>query len=177
VWTAISLQFTPSANCNNLIVFIWTQDVPGNAADYFQVSECGLFDGSVAQPWVPPLPADEFDRCQRYCQSIQSTAASLYAPVGIGIAYNTTVAYILRVLPVTMRVTPSLTAIAAEWALHQNLTVIVLASGGLAITGNESTPDSVTFTCTVAAGLTALYPYFLASNNAAGRLLLLTAEL
>lgn len=65
-WVTLSASGVVGSTANNLIVMIWTQDVPGNAADYIDVSEAGLYDGTSLRDWLPRPIAQELVLCQRY---------------------------------------------------------------------------------------------------------------
>lgn len=67
--TALTVSGTVSASCNNLIVFIWTEDVPAHASDYVLLGEAGLYDGSTAQAWQPRPIAQELNLCLRYYET------------------------------------------------------------------------------------------------------------
>jgi hypothetical protein len=66
-WTQVSVSGAISTSCNNLIVFVWTEDAPAHAADYLLLSEAGLYDAAAVQDWNPIPYAQERILCQRYC--------------------------------------------------------------------------------------------------------------
>jgi hypothetical protein len=65
-WTQLSVSGAVSAACNNLIIFIWTEDVPDHAADYVLLCEAGLYSGSTVQAWEPRAIQQELNLCLRY---------------------------------------------------------------------------------------------------------------
>jgi hypothetical protein len=79
--TPLSVSGTVSASCNNLIVFIWTEDVPTHASDYVLIGEVGLYTGSTAQEWSPRLIAHELNLCKRYFE-MQTALTGMRFSVG-----------------------------------------------------------------------------------------------
>jgi hypothetical protein len=65
--TQLSVTGTVSQSCNNLIILIWTEDVPAHASDYVLISEAGLYIASTVQAWLPKPTGQELELCQRYC--------------------------------------------------------------------------------------------------------------
>ena len=51
--TALTVTGTVSSSCNNIIVFVWVEDVPAHASDYVLISKPGLYEASAAQTWKP----------------------------------------------------------------------------------------------------------------------------
>lgn len=73
-WTTISVSGTVSSSCNNLIAFIWTEDTPDHAADFLEVTECGLYAGRYTEvQWSPRH--DERALCERFCYRIEPSAS------------------------------------------------------------------------------------------------------
>lgn len=66
-WTALSITGTVSANCNNLIVFVWTE---GTAAQNVTLETCQamLVDGVDARDWLPRSVDEETTLCSRFYQ-------------------------------------------------------------------------------------------------------------
>jgi hypothetical protein len=66
-YTSFSIEGVVPAGTTNLIVFIWTE---GTAAQNFtlDLTEMGLYEGSGARTWIPPMIQDDFADCQRYFQ-------------------------------------------------------------------------------------------------------------
>ena len=77
--TVVSVSGAVSANCNNLIVFMWVEDVPTHASDYALVGEFGLYPGNVAQDWHPDLISEVLLNCQRFGEVSGSVIS--YIPV------------------------------------------------------------------------------------------------
>lgn len=50
-WQVGSLTASVSSSANNLIVMVWTEDVPANAADFLEVTEAGLYRGWSQEEW------------------------------------------------------------------------------------------------------------------------------
>lgn len=76
---------TPSASCNNLIVFVWTEATAAQNVT-LTVTEIALYDGTLLQPWLPRPLAAELALCQRYFLAVSSQpmglaidAANLYS--------------------------------------------------------------------------------------------------
>lgn len=66
VWTAVRTWGAKvSASCNNLIVFIWTEETAAQNVT-LDVTEVGLYSGNIEQPWNPRPAQQEFALCQRY---------------------------------------------------------------------------------------------------------------
>lgn len=88
IWTQLSVTGTVSTSCNNLIVFIWTEDVPTHASDYVLVSEAGLYQSSSIQAWNPRHIGEELTLCQRYYEKTTALGTSpLTNSNGNGIYY------------------------------------------------------------------------------------------
>lgn len=65
--STISLTGTFGASVNNIIVFIWLEDVPAHASDYIDISEVVLVPGYVVPGyWNPREIQQEVQLCQRY---------------------------------------------------------------------------------------------------------------
>lgn len=64
--TQLSCTGTVSASCNNLIVFIWVEDVPTHASDYVLIGEAGLYTASTVQEWSPKPNRQELALCQAF---------------------------------------------------------------------------------------------------------------
>jgi hypothetical protein len=67
-WTAISVSGTVSASCNNIIAFIWTEATAAQNVT-LDVTESGLYFGSVVRSWNPRPVAHELALCQKYFYS------------------------------------------------------------------------------------------------------------
>jgi len=66
VESVLSVTGLVSASCNNLIVFVWTENTPTHAADYALFGEVMLFGASNVQEWIPRHLSQEFLLCQRH---------------------------------------------------------------------------------------------------------------
>jgi hypothetical protein len=112
----------------------------------------------------------ETSACQRYYY--RWVAGSTYNYAGNGMANSTTVAPMIFKYPTTMRIAPT----AIDFAnMSTNDTATVTAISALALT--YAGVDSSQLTATVASGLTANRPYFLAANNNAAAYVGVSAEL
>ena len=96
--STLSVSGTVSTSCNNLIVFIWAEDVPTHASDYALIGECGLYVGAVAQTWTPLSEELEKQRCYFYCYLLTHS--------GVGRAESATLVGVVSQFP-TMRTTPT----------------------------------------------------------------------
>lgn len=77
------------------------------AGDYFKLKWVKLESGERATPFVPPHPATELMKCQRYFLSI--TNGDTYIPPIYGTARRSNQALIVIPTPIAMRVKPSVT--------------------------------------------------------------------
>ena len=50
--TTLSVTGTVSASCNNILVFVWAEDVPTHASDYALLGEAGLYPAPTEQTWT-----------------------------------------------------------------------------------------------------------------------------
>lgn len=112
-WTDLSVSGTVSSSCNNLIVFFWHEDVPANAADFLEVSKCGLYAGAVAPTWMPRPPSVELILCQRYFAKSYPAdtvpdASGVYGGSAVFIALGTSDLWQTARYPVEMRTTPTI---------------------------------------------------------------------
>lgn len=89
--TVLSVSGAVSTSCNNLIVFIWTEDVPTHASDYVLIGESGLYSASELQIWNAERVSDEQARCLRYYEVVPKEDAGI---IGFGQCYATTNAYV-----------------------------------------------------------------------------------
>lgn len=72
-WTDLAITGTVSSSCQNLVVFVWNEDVPAHASDFWEVGEAGLYDGATARAWVPRTISTEWLLCRRYFNSTYNT--------------------------------------------------------------------------------------------------------
>lgn len=105
--TILSVSGTVSASCNNLIVFIWTEDVPTHASDYALIGEIGLYASGVLPVWKAENVADEEARCLRYYENVPNVDQGV---IGFGQCYTTTAAFIY-VEFTTKRAVPTLSVV------------------------------------------------------------------
>lgn len=123
-WTDLSVTGTVSSSCNNLIVFVWHEDVPANAADFFQASAAGLYDGTTAREWLPRPPSIELLLCYRYYwksklpdEDILSTTGGTTIVSPLNTVQNGGQFYHIK-YPMPMRVSP--TVIVRPWTTFAN---------------------------------------------------------
>lgn len=85
-WTTCSVSGTVSANCNNLIVMVWTD---GTAAQNVTVelAELTLCDANLSRDWLPDLISAEEVRCRRFCVGFN------LHPLGLAAASNNLYGY------------------------------------------------------------------------------------
>ena len=194
-WTKYTYTFTTNtlsgktfgtANDDMVIVNFWHiwGDTIGDAfgltgaetyvgSGFTDIAQVQLCAGDVALPFQPKSFEEELRACMRYCQS-RSVAG--YEGLGQGNAGSTTVAYIQIPFYTEMRISPALTATAADWRLFDSagtgydLTAIAIE------TGTDSKYIGAVL-ATVASGLTAFKPYFMGGDNGGTRTLYFDAEL
>ena len=173
VETVLSVTGLVSASCNNLIVFVWAEDVPTHASDYVLIGEAGLYVSSNVQVWIPRLISEEFAMCYRYCRAWTSTGN--IATYFMGFATSTTQAdFIINFTD--MFATPSLVASASDWKITDTVTnhdVTVLAIVGTSL----NSPTALYVRITVATTLTQFRPYFFLADATENRRLYIEAEL
>lgn len=178
----ITLTATVGASANNLIVFYWTQDVPAHASDYIEIGETGLYRSSYYQRiWTPRPIQQELALCQRYCyvpgygtNGMISGANSPF--IGFGQALDNNTAAFGVVLPVAMRITPSLSLTAGQWLAIDN--VVNAAMGSLSI-ASVSTPTMARIQGDISSGTpwTANWSLHLIGDGTGGRIMVFEAEL
>lgn len=94
-WTDVPSWKTVDSGANNLIMFCWTENV-ASVNFTLDASLIRAGRGRNIQLWLPPDPAQEMVRCERFYQKIaQGAANDLFA---IGMATSSTDAFIM--LPV-----------------------------------------------------------------------------
>lgn len=68
-WTEVTLSAgSVSSSMKNLILFIWHEDVPANANDFIQLTECDLYMGNAGREWRNRNPQQELAYCMRFYQ-------------------------------------------------------------------------------------------------------------
>lgn len=90
----LSVSGNVSVNCNNLIVFVWVEDVPTHASDYAFFSEFSLHKGIQTQVWEPEPIAQAQLRCERWGE--QTSPIVSYIPVAGNKSSQSTVAFRTR---------------------------------------------------------------------------------
>jgi hypothetical protein len=171
-WVSYSVTISAGSSVNQLgILFFYTPVGTASTNDWFEITDVQLEVGSTATPFERRLYNQELANCQRYTYKVGST--STYSGFGIGFASNTTSAYGLLFMPVTMRAKPTLTS-SGNFRLSDTQT---------GYSASVSTPDSAVMTLNTieigfgATGLTQFRPYQFQANNDANAYLLLIAEL
>jgi hypothetical protein len=101
-WTGvITCVGTPSAACNNLTAFVWTEAAQANGAS-FSVAAPGLYASPQAVAFTQPDYGAELARCQRYFLYLGGV------PLGFTMNGNSLYSYGQTIFPVTMLKTPAL---------------------------------------------------------------------
>lgn len=75
--SVLSVSGTVSTSCNNLIVFVWTENAPTHAADYALFGEFGLYLGSQVVAWSPRPISEEFVLCQAHYEVLGQSSTPL----------------------------------------------------------------------------------------------------
>lgn len=194
-WTKYTHTFTTNtltgktfgtANDDNLMFLfanVWGDDVKANVGDSstenyvgagnIDIAQVQLCAGDVALPFMPKSYEEELRACKRYCHAITTVAA--HEPISMAVAVTTAAAYAVVPLGVPMRVVPTITVTAGDWALMGTATKDLTA---IAVDPNYSGTTAVTVTCTdSSAGLTAGQGYILKGDGTAGRVMIFNAEL
>jgi hypothetical protein len=151
--------------------------VVGTNGATFYITGVQLEKGSTATSFDYRPYGTELQLCQRYAFNFNSTNANgAYLRYAVGSNNTTTQAEPNIRLPVTMRITPSLTAPAVgQFALYSSATLRTVT--GLGIDGQGFSPNGGDLVVDVASGLTAGGACSLLSNNNNTSYLLFTAEL
>ena len=109
-WGNYTLTFTAPAGVNYLFAIQFTTAIT-QADNYIDIMWTKAELGSIATPFIPPDPATELAKCQRYFVRLKNNHASAYAYNGTGYIMNETTAVITLSLPVVMRIpNPTVTA-------------------------------------------------------------------
>jgi hypothetical protein len=143
----------------------------------FYITGVQLEKGSTATSFDYRPYGTELQLCQRYAFNFNSTNANgAYLRYAVGQSNTTVQAEPNIKLPVTMRITPSLTAPAVgQFALYSSGTLRTVT--GFGIDGQGFSPNGGNLVVDVASGLTAGGACSLLSNNNNTSYLLFTAEL
>lgn len=78
----IILHGTVPTGATNLIVMVWTEDVPAHASDYIRIEGCDLFPGRGARHWTERPVAEERLLCGRYYEAKRGILAANTAWTG-----------------------------------------------------------------------------------------------
>jgi hypothetical protein len=159
-----------SWQASGLLVPTGSQSIMGTLNANFYITGVQLEKGSAATAFENRHYGQEFALCQRYCFKLNAPATDY--PWAMAVGYNTTSAYGVLHLPVTMRVTPTVT--------FAGSTSLRLLGNGAGFTPSNSqqgnsTPDAVELVGTYS-GITAGYAYWFRSSSV-GDWILGTAEL
>jgi len=128
--------------------------------------------GSTATDFEYRQYGDELARCQRYAFVPELTT---YSVVGLGWATQTTNAQVIIPMAQTMRAIPSVTGTAADYQIGDGTADYAVTV--IAISGSQSSVDSVTLTVTVASGLTQFRPCIFRADGTGGRIIIFSSEL
>lgn len=138
------------------------------------ISQLQVNIGNVPLPFQPRSFVEELQLCRRYCY-VNTDSVQTTTPVGFGYAATNNVALFGVSLPVTMRITPTLTATATDWQVNDGTTFTDLTA--ISIQSNQNGTNSLTIRATTAAVLTAFRPYMLTADQTVSRLMVFDAEL
>lgn len=144
--------------------------VGSGTIDIAQVQLCA---GDVALPFMPKSYEEELRACQRYC--FVPNTENVYSIVSFGSAVSTTVVSTFINLPCEMRIAPSLTATYTDWNIWDT-NAGYIACTGISLVAANTSKNMVFISAAVAAGLTLYRPYAVTAG-AAGKKLILSAEL
>ena len=151
--------------------FSGATSVVGTNGATFYITGVQLEQNTSATPFERRLYNQELANCQRYTYKIG--ALSTYQIFALGFAGQTTAAYGVLNMPVTMRAKPTLTSSGS----------FRLSDTNTGISATVSTPDATVMTLNTielsfaATGLTQFRPYEFQASNDANAYLLLIAEL
>lgn len=140
--TILSVSGVVSASCNNLIVFIWAEDVPTHASDYVLIGEAGEYTSSTTQIWSPRQSQQELALCRRRFRSSYALDAAPGTPSApnyiFALAYTTARLWMNAFYEVEMASSPTFT--------------IYSVAGTLAKVGKESNGSDTGTTVSVLIG-------------------------
>lgn len=144
-WETLSASATISATATQVRVYIWIE-----ASTTVYADNAMLVMGSIAATYAPLQPAEELSRCHRYYEVFGGTA--VYEGLANGFCSSTTAAICIRPF-VQKGGTPSFNiGTAANYAVDNGVGTPVAAT---VVSAGQIGNNSVQFTVTVAAGLTA----------------------
>ena len=161
-----------TAATNNIMVFIWCDDMTQAVADTWDISGIKLEPGRVSTPYIERPYEEELNDAQFYFWRQTRTASSEVLAVGFNA--STTVAAHAVFFPRVMRTTPTL-------SVSDVGNFVVNDTGATPDTTNIATsvvsPRSATIAATVAAGLTDGQGSYLTFDATSGAFMQFTAEL
>jgi hypothetical protein len=177
-WQRFTYTGNVGATATELAVYFqWTPTGTAGTNDYFEITGLQIDIGSVALPFRTngATIQGELAACQRYF--IRIGGNKIYEVMGLGYTDGTTETYASRILPVTMRTTPSTTFATAN-LFRMNAGGGTVATGtGIGLDSNASSPNLVNFylqySATGAAGRGAA----IQANNSTSATLDISAEL
>jgi hypothetical protein len=175
VGNLVSLTVPDMGDCTNGIEIEIKMEVGAITTKNVYLYSFQLERSNVPTPFEFRPYSHERTLCQRYCTGITTLVAG--EAIGFGYAISDTTAHINIPLPVTMRITPSLTATATDWVLDDAINAPVDLSAIVVSDQVYARPSWVVLKCSVAAGAYEGLPVWLASDGTVGRILLLTAGL
>lgn len=146
--TLASITAAISGSCNNIIVFIWTQDTAAQNVTV-DIAKMQLAIGSTAPTYQPRCYGEELRYCQRHCWKFEGNSYGF----ALGQAFSATQAVVGIKTPVTMFAQSTLSASGVDAIYLFNA-----VGAGQVGTGNgpySAHPDFIVFTATVAAVLVA----------------------
>ncbi len=170
-WTKYILSWTVPAGSTALrVIFQFNRDglAVGKGVN---ISQVHLSTGSYTLDYMPPLPQDEFLKCQRYFQRFNS-AASVSSPVGVAIGYSGTNAYAYILHKTDMRTTATIDS--QDVLLYDGSTIYAPSAVVLDAASNQS-QTVLNITRTAPDVYVAGKYYWLITNGGAD--ILLSAEL
>jgi len=124
----ISVSGTVSASCNNLIVFVWVEDVPTHASDYAELSEAGFYTSSMEQTWK--YKDNDFDNCLFHFERI--TTGTQYGFFGVASVTSATNARTVISMH-RKRTTPNLSASGSTTFMVQDVLGVNFASTAVSL--------------------------------------------
>lgn len=140
--TTLSVTGTVSSSCNNLITFIWAQDVPTHASDYALIGEVGLRKALGVVQWNPRKYGDELALCQQFCEkSYDIDTAPATATVAAGNGSNVAV-LTLYILGFPFKVPKFATPTVSLWSYNGTINKVSLFDTGSDI-GTAATASGI----------------------------------
>ena len=165
-----------TAGMKNLAVVIWVDDGTIASGDDFWISQVMLNTGGTAADFVARPYAQELEMCQRYCLVRQTAGTAQTTVSGTGNAAGTTRIWAPVANTTPFRVTPTLTATAADWQGADGVSAGLDATA-IAISADPAgTPDNPFIQITVS-GASSKTPYIIRGDGGSNRTLIYDAEL